>query len=78
VAERYWWNSLPGSSSTNSTWIDLSPRPTFWPQLLLIEEVEPKIKERTLGFFSKKYSNISKTLLEFALGTVWGQETDAY
>jgi hypothetical protein len=56
----------------------LSPRPTFWPQLLLIEEVEPKIKERTLGFFSKKYSNISKTLLEFALGTVWGQETDAY
>lgn len=48
VAERYWWNSLPGSSSTNSTWIDLSPRPTFWPQLLLIEEVEPKIKERKI------------------------------
>jgi len=44
VAERYWWNSLP-----DGTWIDLSPRPSSWPQLLLVEELDAKTsKERTL------------------------------
>ncbi|CAJ1396847.1 unnamed protein product [Effrenium voratum] len=42
VAERYWWNTMP-----DGTWIDLSPRPSSWPQVLLVEPVEnsPKPKE---------------------------------
>lgn len=33
VAERYWWNSF----SDSGAWIDLTPRPSGWQQLLLAE-----------------------------------------
>ena len=42
VAERYWWNSFP-----EGTWIDVTPRPRSWQQLLLaepLEEAVPKTK----------------------------------
>lgn len=41
VAERFWWNSL-----ADGTWIDFTPRPKAWPELLLAEAVDgaPKAK----------------------------------
>ena len=42
VAERYWWNSFEG------TWIDLTPRPRSWQQLLLAEPMEVQTKKKTL------------------------------
>lgn len=33
VAERYWWNAF----SNSGAWIDLTPRPPGWQQLLLVE-----------------------------------------
>jgi len=32
VAERYWWNALPGGK-----WVDFTPRPEAWPEVLLAE-----------------------------------------
>eukprot|EP00446_Apocalathium_sp_SHHI-4_P016373 CAMPEP_0177222450 /NCGR_PEP_ID=MMETSP0367-20130122/37951_1 /TAXON_ID=447022 ORGANISM="Scrippsiella hangoei-like, Strain SHHI-4" /NCGR_SAMPLE_ID=MMETSP0367 /ASSEMBLY_ACC=CAM_ASM_000362 /LENGTH=176 /DNA_ID=CAMNT_0018672341 /DNA_START=8 /DNA_END=534 /DNA_ORIENTATION=- len=32
VAERYWWNALP-----DGKWVDFTPRPKTWPELLLAE-----------------------------------------
>ena len=44
IAERYWWNSSP-----EGTWIDLTPRPEAWQQLLLVEPVEQgKAKKKTV------------------------------
>mmetsp|Transcript_158119 Transcript_158119/g.291670 ORF Transcript_158119/g.291670 Transcript_158119/m.291670 type:complete len:1057 (-) Transcript_158119:452-3622(-) len=32
VAERYWWNALP-----DGKWVDFTPRPEAWPEVLLAE-----------------------------------------
>lgn len=43
VAERYWWNVLPGGR-----WVDLTPRPEAWDTLLLAEAAHGAPKDRTL------------------------------
>eukprot|EP00930_Biecheleria_cincta_P057953 TRINITY_DN43817_c0_g1_i1.p1 TRINITY_DN43817_c0_g1~~TRINITY_DN43817_c0_g1_i1.p1 ORF type:complete len:946 (-),score=250.15 TRINITY_DN43817_c0_g1_i1:50-2770(-) len=42
VAERFWWNSL-----ADGTWIDFTPRPKAWPELLLAEAVDGAPKAAT-------------------------------
>lgn len=41
VAERYWWNAAP-----DGKWVDFTPRPEEWPELLLAEAANdaPKTK----------------------------------
>lgn len=41
VAERYWWNAMP-----DGKWVDFTPRPEEWPELLLAEAANdaPKTK----------------------------------
>lgn len=41
VAERYWWNALP-----NGKWVDFTPRPETWPELLLAEAAGGAPKSR--------------------------------
>lgn len=42
VAERFWWNSLP-----DGTWVDFTPRPKAWAEMLLAEAVDGAPKEKT-------------------------------
>lgn len=43
VGERFWWNALPEGG-----WVDFTPRPAAWPQLLLAEAAAgaPKARSR--------------------------------
>jgi len=43
VAERYWWNTMP-----DGKWVDFTPRPEDWPDLLLAEAANdaPKSKAK--------------------------------
>jgi len=43
VAERYWWNAMP-----DGKWVDFTPRPEDWPELLLAEAANgaPKSKAK--------------------------------
>jgi len=43
VAERYWWNALP-----DGTWVDLTPRPEAWENLLLAEAAQGAPKRRSV------------------------------
>lgn len=43
IAERYWWNSLP-----DGKWVDFTPRPEVWHQLLLAEAVNGSPKSRSV------------------------------
>lgn len=43
VAERYWWNTLP-----DGKWMDFTPRPPQWPELLLAEAANGAPKTRSL------------------------------
>ena len=57
VAERYWWNSFP-----EGTWIDLTPRPQSWQQLLLAEPIAlEESKKKTV--LSKEVSQLHCQLL---------------
>lgn len=57
VAERYWWNSFP-----EGTWIDLTPRPQSWQQLLLAEPVSLEESKKTT-VLSKEVSQLLCQLL---------------
>jgi len=43
VAERYWWNALP-----DGKWVDLTPRPEAWPNLLLAEAAQGAPKSQAV------------------------------
>lgn len=43
VAERYWWNALP-----DGKWVDFTPRPEAWPELVLAEAAAGAPKTRSL------------------------------
>jgi len=42
VAERYWWNALP-----DGKWVDFTPRPNEWQELLLAEAANGAPKTKT-------------------------------
>merc|ERR1740129_485651 len=52
VAERFWWNSMP-----DGTWVDFTPRPDAWPELLLSEAATGAMKSK---------SKLTATSLEIA------------
>lgn len=62
VAERYWWNSLP-----DGKWVDFTPRPEDWPELLLAEAANGAPKNRTK--LSAAESDISIFLLRQRFGS---------
>lgn len=43
VAKRYWWNAMP-----DGKWVDFTPRPEGWAELLLAEAANGAPKERTV------------------------------
>jgi type II protein arginine methyltransferase len=57
VAERYWWNALP-----DGKWVDLTPRPDAWQQVLLAEAVQGAPKSKSM--LSALEAEISLILLE--------------
>ncbi|CAJ1376739.1 unnamed protein product [Effrenium voratum] len=56
VAERFWWNSLP-----DGTWVDFTPRPESFPDLLLAEAVDGAPKAQ--GILSSQQCDLLQKLL---------------
>jgi len=61
VAERFWWNSLP-----DGTWVDFTPRPKDWPEILLAEAVDGAPKSRST--LSTEQLDIATELLRQRFG----------
>lgn len=62
VAERYWWNALP-----DGKWVDFTPRPKDWPEMLLAEAAAGAPKNRTK--LSAAESEIALWLLRQRFGS---------
>merc|ERR1740117_1690874 len=56
VAQRYWWNAL-----ADGKWVDFTPRPEAWPELILAEAVAGAPKTR--GALSAAAAELAVQLL---------------
>lgn len=56
VAERYWWNAM-----SDGRWVDFTPRPEEWPELLLAEAANDAPKAK--GKLSQNEADIAQSLL---------------
>lgn len=58
LAERYWWNA-----TSDSTWLDFSPRPENVSQLLLAETAAPRQSRKAKTLLTHKQSGLADHLL---------------
>lgn len=57
VAERYWWNAM-----SDGKWVDFTPRPEEWPELLLAEAANDAPKTKTK--LNQNEADIAQYLLQ--------------
>lgn len=56
VAERFWWNEMP-----DGKWVDFTPRPEGWPEILLAEALHDSLRE--MSVLTVAESELAKLLL---------------